>query len=98
MYNRSKHRYIIETSIGSDIVQSMKAPHTSPGHRESSLHVTNTTYGGLQEHRIVVHTATGQKAKPKVHLSTESTVTGNSSKTPEACRRETEEHKLKTAV
>jgi hypothetical protein len=28
----------------------------------------------------------------------ESTVTGNSSKPPEACRRETEEHKLKTAV
>jgi hypothetical protein len=45
-----------------------------------------------------VYTATGQKAKPKVHLSTESTVTGNSSNTPEACRRETEEHKLKTAV
>jgi hypothetical protein len=60
--------------------------------------VTNTTYSGLQEHRIIVYTATGQKAKPKVHLSTESTVTGNSSKTLEACRRETEEHKLKTAV
>jgi hypothetical protein len=28
----------------------------------------------------------------------ESTVTGNSSKTPEACRRETEEHKLETAI
>jgi hypothetical protein len=66
--------------------------------RESSLHVTYTTYSGLQEHRIIVYTATGQKAKPKVHLSTESTVTGNSSKIPEACRRETEEHKLKTAV
>jgi hypothetical protein len=45
-----------------------------------------------------VYTATGQKAKPKVHLSMESTVTEKSSKTPEACRRETEEHKLKTAV
>jgi hypothetical protein len=45
-----------------------------------------------------VYTATGQKAKPKVPLSTESTVTGNSSKTLEACRRETEEYKLKTAV
>jgi hypothetical protein len=66
--------------------------------RESSLHVTNTTYSGLQEHRILVYTATGQKAKPKVHLSKESTVTRNSSKTPEACRRETEEHKLETAV
>jgi hypothetical protein len=66
--------------------------------RESSLHATNTTYSGLQEHRIIVYTATGQKAKPKVHLSTESTDTGNSSKTLEACRRETEEHKLKTAV
>jgi hypothetical protein len=66
--------------------------------RESSLHVTNTTYSGLQEHRIIVYTATGQKAKPKVHLSMESTVTGNSSKTPEACRRETEEHKLETTV
>jgi hypothetical protein len=66
--------------------------------RESSLHVTNTTYSGLQEHKIIVYTATGQKAKPKVDLSTESTVTGNSSKTLEACRRETEEHKLKTAV
>jgi hypothetical protein len=41
--------------------------------RESSLHVTNTTYSGLQEHRTIVYTATGQKAKPKVHLSTEST-------------------------
>jgi hypothetical protein len=40
--------------------------------RESSLHVTNTAYSGLQEHRIIVYTATGQKAKPKVHLSTES--------------------------
>jgi hypothetical protein len=66
--------------------------------RESSLHVTNTTYSGLQEHRIIVYTATGQKAKPKAHLSMESTVTGNSSITPEARRRETEEHKLKTAV
>jgi hypothetical protein len=66
--------------------------------RESSLHVTKTTYSGLQEHRIIVYTATGQKAKPKGHLSTESTVTRNSSKTPEACRRETEEHKLETAV
>jgi hypothetical protein len=48
-----------------------------------------------------VYTATGQKAKPKVHLSTETTDTENSSKTPEACRRDTEdteEHKLKTAV
>jgi hypothetical protein len=24
--------------------------------RESSLHVTNTTYSGLQEHRIIVYT------------------------------------------
>jgi hypothetical protein len=46
--------------------------------RESSLHVTNTTYSGLKEHRIIVYTATGQKAKPKVHLSTESTVTDSS--------------------
>jgi hypothetical protein len=45
-----------------------------------------------------VYTATGQKAKPKVHMSSETTDTGNSSKTPEACRRETEERKLKTAV
>jgi hypothetical protein len=37
-----------------------------------------------------VYTATGQKAKPKVHMSTETTDTGNSSKTPEACGRETE--------
>jgi hypothetical protein len=64
--------------------------------RESSLQVTQTTYSGLQEHRIIVYTATQQKAKPKVHLSTENTDTGKSSKTPEACRRETEEHKLKT--
>jgi hypothetical protein len=42
----------------------------SPTHvRESSLHVTNTTYSGLQEHRIIVYTATGQKAQPKVHLA-----------------------------
>jgi hypothetical protein len=33
--------------------------------RESSLHVTNTTYSGLQEHRIIVYTATGQKAKQR---------------------------------
>jgi hypothetical protein len=66
--------------------------------RESSLQVTKTTYSGLQEHRIIVYTATGQKAKPKVRMSTETTDTGNSSKTPEACRGETEEHKLKTAV
>jgi hypothetical protein len=45
-----------------------------------------------------VYTATGQKAKPKVHMSSETTDTGNSSRTPEACRRETEERKLKTAV
>jgi hypothetical protein len=37
--------------------------------RESSLYVTNTTYSGLQEHRIIVYTATVQKAKPKVHLT-----------------------------
>jgi hypothetical protein len=65
---------------------------------ESSLQVTKTTYSGLQEHRIIVYTATGQKAKPKVHLSTKTTDTGNLSKTPEACRMEIEEHKLKTAV
>jgi hypothetical protein len=29
--------------------------------REISLHVTNTTYSGLQEHRIVVYTATFQR-------------------------------------
>jgi hypothetical protein len=45
-----------------------------------------------------VYTATGKKAKPKVHMSTETTDTGSLSKTPEACRREKEEHKLKTAV
>jgi hypothetical protein len=45
-----------------------------------------------------VYTGTGQKAKPKVRMSTGTTDTGNSSKTPEACRRETKEHKLKTAV
>jgi hypothetical protein len=38
--------------------------------RESSLQVTKTTYSGLQEHRIIVYTATGQKAQPKVHMST----------------------------
>jgi hypothetical protein len=31
-------------------------------------------------------------------MSTETTDTGNSSKTPEACRRGTEEHMLKTAA
>jgi hypothetical protein len=66
--------------------------------RESSLQVAKTTYSGLQEHRIIVYTVTGQKAKLKVRMSTETTDTGNSSKTPEPCRRETEEHKLKTAV
>jgi hypothetical protein len=66
--------------------------------RESSLQVTKTTDRGLQERRIIVYTAAGQKAKLKVHMSTETTDTGNSSKTPEACGKETEEHKLKTAV
>jgi hypothetical protein len=37
-----------------------------------------------------VYTAIGQKAKSKVHMSTETTDTGKSSKTPEACIRETE--------
>jgi hypothetical protein len=64
-------------------------PNTARPYGESSLHVTNTTFSGLQEHRIIVYTAAGQKAKPMVHLSTESTVTGNSCKTSEACRRET---------
>jgi hypothetical protein len=54
---------------------------------ESELVTSNeTTYGGLQEHGIIVYTATGQKAKPKVRMSTETTDTGNSSKTTEACR------------
>jgi hypothetical protein len=66
--------------------------------RESSLQVTKTTCIGLQEHRIIKYTAAGQKAKPKERKSTETTDTGNSSKTPEACRGEAEEHKLKTAV
>jgi hypothetical protein len=35
--------------------------------RESSLQVTKATYSGLQEHRIIVYTATGQKAKPKAY-------------------------------
>jgi hypothetical protein len=65
---------------------------------ERELVTCNEHHSDLQEHRIIVYTAAGQKAKPKVHLSMESTNTGNSSKTPEACRRETEEHKLKTAV
>jgi hypothetical protein len=45
-----------------------------------------------------VSTATRQKAKPKVRMSTQTTDTGYSSKTPKACRGETEEHTLKTAV
>jgi succinate-acetate transporter protein len=61
---------------------------------ENSLQVTETTYSGLQEHRSIMYTATGQKAKPKERMSTEVTGTGNLSKTPEACRREAEEHKL----
>jgi hypothetical protein len=40
-----------------------------------------------------MYTAAGQKAKPKIRMSTETTDTGNSSKTPEECRRETKEHK-----
>jgi hypothetical protein len=66
--------------------------------RESSLQETKTTYSGLQEHGIIKYTATGQKTKPKERMSTESTDTGNSSKPPVACRREAEEHKVKTAV
>jgi hypothetical protein len=46
----------------------------------------------------MLYTATVQKAKPRVRMSMETTDTGNSSKTPEACRRETEKHKLKTTV
>jgi hypothetical protein len=67
--------------------------------RESSLQVTKPTYSGLQEHRIIVYTAAGQKAKPKVYIFKHGDPSyRKSSKTPEACRRETEEHKLKTAV
>jgi hypothetical protein len=73
-------------------------PMQEKNNRASSLQVTKTTYSGLQEHRIIKNTATGQNAKPKVRMSTETTDTGNSSKTPEACRREAEEHKLKSAV
>jgi hypothetical protein len=65
---------------------------------ESSLQVSKTTYSALQEHRSIQHTATGQKAKPQERMSTETTDTGNSSKTPEACRREAEEDMVKTAV
>jgi hypothetical protein len=39
------------------------------GVSESSLQVMKTTYSGLQEHRIIVYTATGQKAMPKVHMT-----------------------------
>jgi hypothetical protein len=67
-------------------------------HERELLRVTKTTYSGIQEHRIMKYTATGQKAKPKERMSTETTDTGKSSKTPEACRREAEEHKLRTAV
>jgi hypothetical protein len=84
-----EHRIIVYTATGYEMEQETT---------ESSLQVTKTTYSGLQEHRSIVYTATGQKAKPKVHMSTKTTDTGNSSKTPEACGRETEEHKLKTAV
>jgi hypothetical protein len=35
---------------------------------------------GLQEHRIIEYTATGQEAKPKEHISTEITGTGQLSK------------------
>jgi hypothetical protein len=53
--------------------------------RERSLQVTKTTYSGLQEHRSIVYTVTGQKAKPKVlpyivHMSPETTDTGNQEK------------------
>jgi hypothetical protein len=47
---------------------------------------------------IVTYTATGQEAKPKKRMSTETTDSGKSSKTPEACRREAEKHKVRTAV
>jgi hypothetical protein len=38
--------------------------------RESSLQVTKTTYSGLQEHRIIVYTATGQKANRTLDMYT----------------------------
>jgi hypothetical protein len=43
-----------------------------------------TTYRGVQEQRIIEYTASGQKAKPKEHVSTTNTNTGHSSKSPEA--------------
>jgi hypothetical protein len=47
----------------------------------------------------VIHKVLRQQIKRRQYgMSMETTDTGNSSKTPEACRRETEEHKLKTAV
>jgi hypothetical protein len=45
--------------------------------RESSLQAKKTTYSGLQEHRIIVYTATGQKTKAKGTKATETTDTGN---------------------
>jgi hypothetical protein len=51
---------------------------------ESSQQVSNITYTGLHEHRIIEYTATGQKTNSKERMSTETTATGQSSKTPEA--------------
>jgi hypothetical protein len=43
--------------------------------RERSLQVTKTIYSGLQEHRSIKYTATGQSTKPKERMSTDTTDT-----------------------
>jgi hypothetical protein len=51
---------------------------------QCGLQVSKTTYNGLQEQRTNEYTATGQKAKPKKHVSTKTTDLRHSSNAPEA--------------
>jgi hypothetical protein len=45
------------------------------GQLETELvQVTETTDGGLQEHRVTEYSATGQETKPKEHVRTDNTI------------------------
>jgi hypothetical protein len=55
-----EHRSINLSSypgLANAVMSDQIEPSVAAGERESSLQVTKTTYSGLQEHRIIVHTA-----------------------------------------
>jgi hypothetical protein len=70
----------VDTGKTANHFKKTMAGNTSSVCMESMLQATKTTYSGLQEHRINQYTATGQKAKPKEHMSTETTDIGHLSK------------------